>query len=139
MKLFNYDERVFFFLEIEIFFKAMPKNWSKGKSKLQILRTAERELSILWLQRKDTIQQPGRIQNSRYCVDFVKNFVYSIADGGSNMGKKLSYPSISNYMRKQYFYRPIQRSGITLYSEWENCMLYFALWKFLGKWFMEVV
>ena len=31
----------FFFLEIKIFFKAMPKNWSKGKSKLRILWTAK--------------------------------------------------------------------------------------------------
>ena len=50
----------------------MPKNWYKGKSKLRILWIAKEELSILWLQRKDTIQQPGRIQNSRYCGDFVK-------------------------------------------------------------------
>ena len=42
----------------------MPKNWSKGKSKLRILWTAKVELSILWLQRKKTIQQSGRIQNS---------------------------------------------------------------------------
>ena len=33
----------------------MPKNWSKGKSKLRILWTTEEELSILSLQRKDTI------------------------------------------------------------------------------------
>ena len=55
---------ILFFLEIAIFFKAMPKNWSKGKSKLRILWTAKVELSILWLQRKKTIQQSGRIQNS---------------------------------------------------------------------------